>query len=86
MLEGGAPTLIGLGPGIIAILVVLGTLAAAGMYALGRRDGRHAQDNDAVRGLLPLLSQESLDDLRINDPSPTLLKALDAEIIKRRQK
>lgn len=85
MIEVGAPTMLALGPGIISIFVVVGTFAAAGMYAIGKRAGRRAQDHDAVRGLLPLLSDENIADLIVNDPSPSLLKALEYEIIRRRK-
>lgn len=85
MIEIGAPTMLALGPGIISILVVVGTLAAAGMYALGRHDGRRAQDRDTARHILSQLSNESIVDLIISDPAPSLLNLLEHEIIRRKR-
>lgn len=87
MLEVGAPTLIGLGSGIIAILVVLGTLAAAGMYAFGRRSGWNAAHYQVCSQLLPLLSTRSIlrsiHELESTDMAKPLRKALDYEIVRR---
>ena len=83
MFEIGAPTLIGLGPGIIAILVVLGTLAAAGMYAFGRRSGWDAGHHQVYSQLLPMLSDTNIRDLGGHVMSNNLRRALDNEIIRR---
>jgi len=83
MFEIGAPTLIGLGPAIIAILVVLGTLAAAGMYAFGRRSGWDAGHHQVYSQLLPMLSDTNIRDLGGHVMSNNLRRALDNEIIRR---
>lgn len=83
MFEIGGPTLIGLGPGIIAILVVLGTFAAAGMYAFGRRSGWDAGHHQVYSQLLPMLSDTDIANLNSTVMSKNLRRALDNEIIRR---
>lgn len=85
MIEIGAPIVFALGPGIVAIGAVFAIFATAGMYALGRHDGRRAQDRDTARRILPQLSDESIVDLIVNDPSPSLLNLLEREIIRRKK-
>ena len=85
MIELGTPTILALGPGIISIFVVIGTFAAAGMYAIGRRNGWDASQRNASGHILKLISNKGLDELRVNNPTPSLLKALDYEIIRRRK-
>lgn len=83
MFEIGAPTLIGLGPAIIAILVVLGTFAAAGMYAFGRRSGWDAGHHQVYSQLLPMLSDKNISYLDSTVMSKNQRRALDNEIIRR---
>lgn len=85
MIEIGAPIVLALGSGIISIGAVFAIFAIAGMYALGRHDGRRAQDRDTARHILSQLSDESIVDLIISDPSPSLLNLLEREIIKRKR-
>ena len=83
MIEIGGPTLIGLGPGIIAILVILGTFAAAGMYAFGRRSGWDAGHHQVYSQILPMLTDKSICELDSTVMSKNLRRALDNEIIRR---
>lgn len=86
MIEIGAPTMLALGPGIISIGAVFVIFAIAGMYAIGRHDGRRAQDRDTARHILSQLNQAGIEELKREDPSPELLNLLEREIIRRRQK
>jgi len=83
MLEIGSPTILELGSGIIAILVVVGTGAAAGMYALGRRSGQSTAHQQVCSQLLPLLSLKNIYYLDATVVSKNLRRALDIELIKR---
>lgn len=77
--------MISLSPGVIAILLVAVLFIAYGSYTIGKRVGWNASSRNTVGRLLPLLSQAELDELRDNDPSKTLLKALNREIIRRKK-
>lgn len=84
MIEIGAPTVLALGPGIISIATVFVIFAIAVMYAIGRHDGRRAQDRDTARRILPQISRAGIEELKREDPSPELLKLLEREISRRK--